>query len=465
MKPHTHPARRLGAVAGTLLFAAAQGCGPSKAVVIRSTPDRAVLTLYKVTSQGQVRVPLDGDEATTPATVKLDFTDGAQYKVDAHRVLCAPSLNTPIRLDPVDQVEYAVKLTQFKQFVTALVYHARQAGDLWRMVADPTETVATIDTAEPNPTYVDQPAPVTDNPRGDVDFPSFAVAAAPTGTVMVYERAARDSSIPGGLDSKLFKLPLGPGNAATTLTLSRAQQHNPAFSYLGDEVIFDSNDDSRTRGPVKFVTASNESTLTQLQHDSDTCETEFSAGRDALAFTAHVPNAPVPQVMVAGLDGSGPTPRGKGHSPQIEPNGNRVVFVHPPEDGGPGRLALVNVRGPISLVELQLNAEHAVRDPHWSPDGKLIVYCSDLRDGEAADLAREPDPAFREPDADHSFLWVVTADGHNPIQLTHGENYDSDPTFDPDGRTIYFRSNRGGTWNIWKCSLTDAAMAKLGGGR
>ena len=206
--------------------------------------------------------------------------------------------------------------------------------------------------------------------------------------------------------------------------------------------------------------------MTHHQHDGDTCETDFSAGRDALAFTAYAPNTAGPQVMVSALDGSGLVSRGKGSEPQIEPsNQNLIAFVHRPENGGHLRLAVVNLRGPVSTQELQLDTEHDVADPHWSPDGKLIAYCSDLRDGHPADEAKEPDPHFREPDATHSFLWVVRADGQSPIQLTHGENFDSRPTFDPDGRTIYFRSNRGGQWNLWKCRLTDAAMAKLGAGR
>jgi Tol biopolymer transport system component len=459
-------------VAAALL--AAVGCTPSKTVTLRTTSqngtplDGGTVMVYRVAATGtETRVPLTAEESRTPATLKLEFLPDEHYRVEAHRVLCSPSHETVVRQEPEDVTDYAIKLTQFKHFVDGLVYAPARSGDLWRLRASPTRTTATIDVTEPNPVYIDQPVPVTDNQRPDVDFPSFAVAAGAGGTVMVYEQSQRDTGIPGGLDSRLFKLPLGPGAAAgtmapTTLTTNRKQQHNPAFTYSGEDVIFDTDDDSRTRSPAQFPLELNEAQLRFLEHDADTCETQFSAGRDALAFTAYAPNAAGPQVMVSSLDGSGPTPRGRGMYPQIKPDGNRIVFVHRPENGGHLRLATVNVRGPISTEELQLDADHDAAEPHWSPDGKLIAYCSDLRDARPVDEAKEPDPAFREPDDTHSFLWVVSADGRTAIQLTHNESFDSCPTFDPNGRTIYFRSNRGGTWNIWKCNLSDAAMAKLG---
>ena len=81
------------------------------------------------------------------------------------------------------------------------------------MAAAQRQTVATIDEAEPGtPVLIDQPVIVTDNKDADVDYPSFAVAAGPTGTLMVYEEVRLNSAIqPGGQDSRLWRLPLVPG--------------------------------------------------------------------------------------------------------------------------------------------------------------------------------------------------------------------------------------------------------------
>ncbi len=58
----------------------------------------------------------------------------------------------------------------------------------------------------------------------------------------------------------------------------------------------------------------------------------------------------------------------------------------------------------------------------WSPDGKLIAFCSD-RDG----------------DGD---IYVMDADGENVRQLTDAPGYDGGPFISPDGQWIIFRSDR-----------------------
>ena len=38
----------------------------------------------------------------------------------------------------------------------------------------------------------------------------------------------------------------------------------------------------------------------------------------------------------------------------------------------------------------------------------------------------------------------------NPTQVTANASVDDCPMWDPDGQTLYFRSNRGGVWGVWK---------------
>lgn len=58
----------------------------------------------------------------------------------------------------------------------------------------------------------------------------------------------------------------------------------------------------------------------------------------------------------------------------------------------------------------------------FSPDGKLIVFCSD-RDG--------------DPD-----LYVMNADGSGVRQLTNNPGYDGGPFVSPDGKWVVYRSDR-----------------------
>ena len=57
--------------------------------------------------------------------------------------------------------------------------------------------------------------------------------------------------------------------------------------------------------------------------------------------------------------------------------------------------------------------------PAWSPDGKKIAFVSNRRN------------------KDHLQIWVIDADGKNPVRLTDGL-WDDNPDWSPDGKTIVY---------------------------
>ena len=74
--------------------------------------------------------------------------------------------------------------------------------------------------------------------------------------------------------------------------------------------------------------------------------------------------------------------------------------------------------------------------PDWSPDGDRIAFTSD-RDG-------------------NSEVYVMNADGTNPINLTNNPATEGSPDWSPDGNQIAFQSNRDGNWEIYVMN-TDGA--------
>ena len=87
-------------------------------------------------------------------------------------------------------------------------------------------------------------------------------------------------------------------------------------------------------------------------------------------------------------------------------------------------------------TQLTQSIDHDEVDPGWSPDGQRIVFASN----EGLDSRGQ----------NNFDIWMMTADGSNRMQLTTNGSRDDQPAFGMGGTFIYFRSNRGGFWNIWR---------------
>ena len=76
----------------------------------------------------------------------------------------------------------------------------------------------------------------------------------------------------------------------------------------------------------------------------------------------------------------------------------------------------------------------------WNHEGTKVAFVSD----------RGVDEEQR-----HNFdVWVMdVAHSGQPTQITTNGSWDDCPVWDPSGKWIYFRSNRGGECNVWKIAV------------
>ena len=83
-----------------------------------------------------------------------------------------------------------------------------------------------------------------------------------------------------------------------------------------------------------------------------------------------------------------------------------------------------------------------------SPDGKLVVYTQSRAVTEA------------EKSEVDTQIFLAVADGSHRVQLTRGEKSGASPEFSPDGRYVYFTSERSGKPNLWRIAV-DGGEAEM----
>lgn len=81
-----------------------------------------------------------------------------------------------------------------------------------------------------------------------------------------------------------------------------------------------------------------------------------------------------------------------------------------------------------------------IADPQWSPNGQWLVY----------QVTRYSDAT---KNAKTTQLWMVSAGGGPPRQLTYSGKSDTHPRWSPDGARILFESNRDGTPQLYVLNL------------
>ena len=116
----------------------------------------------------------------------------------------------------------------------------------------------------------------------------------------------------------------------------------------------------------------------------------------------------------------------------------------------PGRVALALFpleAAPRSETQMRViasNPEYNLWQGRFSPDGRWISF-----------------NAFNATDPSVSTVYAISASGGEWIKLTEGRYWDDKPRWSPDGKAIYFVSNRTGFFNVWKVRFDPASGKPL----
>jgi Tol biopolymer transport system component len=170
--------------------------------------------------------------------------------------------------------------------------------------------------------------------------------------------------------------------------------------------------------------------------------------------------------------------------PAISPDGHQIAFRSEREGGG------------IFVMGLMGESVRRVTDfgfnPVWSPDGQEILCATEGIENPR--IRRHPSEIYRvslatgqrrlvhkgdavQPSwSPHGFriaywglspsgqrvVWTVPADGGEAVQATDGQSIDWNPVWSPDGRFLYFASDRSGITNLWRLPVDERSGRVLG---
>jgi len=261
------------------------------------------------------------------------------------------------------------------------------------------------------------------------------------------------------------------GGGVQHITTEDFQDMFPSFSADGERIYFSSNRRGESLG-ILGIRANGRSGISDIyvDHRNGMVLQPTAAGDGTIAFCV-INLDPVRRVVTDTQvwthygPNEFPTQITRGRNPAISPEGEHIAYINP-EDGnlwvidpdGSNRIQLTSgaasimrrFRAALTPPERMLFDANRSADldrvlpfsnPTWTPDGRYILYTS----------MEGTDPTGR-PNED---IWMMKADGSEKQQLTTNGSSDRFALMSPDGDEIYFLSNRGESWAIWRMPFVD----------
>lgn len=392
------------------------GCAVTKKVNISSAPP-------------EVELYIDGVKTgVTPMTKEFSFEKKESYEVLAKKEGYEDA-KTTISLEPREKTRYHLELKQEAVTLELLTVEPEPTEKGVKLAVVRKPTIAYLDVIERSPN-VRSVSRVTHNedPMLQIDNPVLS----PVDDVLVYQIWIEEED--GNSYSNIWKQKIG-FVAKTRVTFGKWRDLFPAFTPNGEYLIFSSN--RIGKNPILWmIKTKGGGGITKITDSlAEDYAPSVSPDGNLIGYSSNPPNVEEPQIWTISSTGRLPTQLREGEHPKISPDGRKILFVRRDKISNCKQIWLMGIDGGEETL-LSSATDHNEISPDWSPDGRWIVFTSN----ESIDLKEKK----------NFDIWLMKSDGSQRTQLTTNGSHDDCPVWDRSGKIIYFRSNRGGAWNIWK---------------
>jgi hypothetical protein len=330
------------------------------------------------------------------------------------------------------RTDYNIKLKEIlTRPVPLMTLSMRRDNGNWSIVADRIETIAMKDTAETGNARLERIYAAADGEFID------GLAISPDGQRIAIAVLAGDTM---PLRSQIRSIAASGTGGERQHTDGSALELMPAYTPDGQQIVFSSDRMSRTMS-VCSVRADGTGGITEITRGNDSFDLWPAVDSDPqqrVYYTRYMEKRDAPRLYWQQMSGANRTDltNRDGTQPRPSPKADAIVFTS--ENGGKRDIFRLPERGTPENLTNTRDADET--QPIYSRDGSKILFVSDI--------ARHPETG---PNRD---LWMLDlSKPDQPHQLTTNGSWDDSPVWDPAGNAVYFRSNRGGQWGIWKLSF------------
>ena len=232
----------------------------------------------------------------------------------------------------------------------------------------------------------------------------------------------------------------------TQLTTQAGAEWFPSISPDGEWVVYAGEGTGHRHLYLQRVGGQKAQDISGADSTADDDQPAFSPDGTRIAFRSSREGG---GLFVMEMTGEAPRRVSRtGFKPAWSPDGKRLAFTIENVELNPQNAVR---RSELWTVDVNTEAAGRLSDqdavmPSWSPHNRRIAYTSRMEG----------------TNFEHLDLWTLPVEGGTPTRVTDDIPNDWSPTWSPDGRYLYFSSDRGGSMNLWRVQVDESSGRRLG---